>query len=573
MKKSLLLLLFAVLCSSNAFALITQTNWRWRYDDGDQESATWTADTNVGIEMANGSTDSLRLRVEIVHKDAGSDELDAILWLQYSTQPDPDAKGEGVWTGISDDASQAFVFTSSKYLEDDQATTNTQLSSAYPDYEYVPGRVLMHQTTEEDSDKAFLVFEQRSEYVYTIRPTEHAAANTTYYFKVRTGDVQDGAPLPTITFVDKPQVSITSPVTRTTFFVGEEIEISAGASAADGIKAVEFYQGETLLETVTASPYTYTWTGAEAGNYTFTAKAIDNNDAVNTSAPVNVTVEAVKPTVSITSPSDGASFTAPEAIVITAEATAADGIKAVEFYRGETLLGTVTESPYTYTWSETTEGTYTLTAKAISDNDITNSASISVTVEGASLVPPTVSITSPANGTTFGIFENIVIKAEASAEDGISEVEFYSGEALLGSDLESPFDFIWTNAEVGTHIITAKAIGNNTATNTSAPVEIHVDVATGIFDGISSNDVNPYPNPFKDHVFIPVNLEKPGEVTIQVLDLKGQIIYSTEFYSPSGSHYFEWKQSLISAMPAGIYLYKVISIEEAKTGQILKSED
>src|SRR5690554_4631563 len=159
MKKSLLLLLFAVLCSSNAFALITQTNWRWRYDDGDQESATWTADTNVGIEMANGSTDSLRLRVEIVHKDGGSDELDAILWLQYSTQSDPDAKD--AWTGISNDASQPFVFTSSKYLEDDQATSSAQLSSAYPDYEYVPGRVLMHQTTEEDIDKAVLVFEQR----------------------------------------------------------------------------------------------------------------------------------------------------------------------------------------------------------------------------------------------------------------------------------------------------------------------------------------------------------------------------------------------------------------------------
>lgn len=572
MKKCLLLFLFAVLYSSSAFALISQTNWRWRYDDGDQESATWVADTNTGIEIANGSTDSLRLRVEIVHKDGGSDELDAILWLQYSTQSDPDA--DGAWTGISDDASQAFVFTASKYLEDDQETTNAQLSSAHPDFEYVPGRALMHQTTEEDDDKAVLVYQQRSEYVYTIRPTEHAAPNTTYYFKVRTGDVQDGIPLPSITFVEKPLVRITAPVTNTTFTAGEAMEISAEATAAAGIKAVEFYQGETLLGTVTASPYTYSWSGAEAGTYTLTAKAIDNNDVANTSAPANITVEAIKPTISITSPSEGATFTAPEAIVITAEATAADGIKAVAFYQGETLLGTVTESPYTYTWSETTAGTFTLTAKAISNNDITNSTSVSVTVEAAPLVPPTVSITSPANGTTFGISEDIVIKAEASAEEGISEVEFYSGETLLGSDLESPFDFIWTNAGEGTHLITAKAIGNNTATNTSAPVEIHVDVATGIFDSISPDNVRAYPNPFQDHVFIPVILENPGLVTIQVLDLKGQVIYSSKFYSPSGKHYFEWKhKSLISAMPAGLYLYKVISNEAAKTGQLLKNED
>jgi type II secretory pathway pseudopilin PulG len=89
------------------------------------------------------------------------------------------------------------------------------------------------------------------------------------------------------------------------------------------------------------------------------------------------------PTVSITSPADGATFTAPASITINATAADSDGtLSKVDFYRGgTTLLGTDTTSPYSYTWSSVAAGSYSLTAKA-TDNDgaATTSTAVNITV-------------------------------------------------------------------------------------------------------------------------------------------------------------------------------------------------
>ncbi|MCX7806675.1 MAG: Ig-like domain-containing protein, partial [Planctomycetota bacterium] len=66
--------------------------------------------------------------------------------------------------------------------------------------------------------------------------------------------------------------------------------------------------------------------------------------------PLNITIGSggnVPPTVSITSPSSGATFTAPANITITANAADSDGsIAKVEFFNGSTKLGEDTTSPY-----------------------------------------------------------------------------------------------------------------------------------------------------------------------------------------------------------------------------------
>ena len=60
----------------------------------------------------------------------------------------------------------------------------------------------------------------------------------------------------------------------------------------------------------------------------------------------------VAPTVSLTTPVGGATFTAPATIAIAATATDSDGTVAkVDFYAGATLVGTDTTSPFAYTWT------------------------------------------------------------------------------------------------------------------------------------------------------------------------------------------------------------------------------
>ena len=91
----------------------------------------------------------------------------------------------------------------------------------------------------------------------------------------------------------------------------------------------------------------------------------------------------VPPTVSLTSPTSGASFTAPASITLTATAADSDGtIQKVEFFHGGTnLIATITAAPFTFAWTGVAQGSYTLTAVATDNlNVATTSAPVSITV-------------------------------------------------------------------------------------------------------------------------------------------------------------------------------------------------
>ena len=91
----------------------------------------------------------------------------------------------------------------------------------------------------------------------------------------------------------------------------------------------------------------------------------------------------VPPTVSLTSPTSGASFTAPASVTLAAAASDSDGtVQKVEFFHGGTnLIATVTTAPFTFTWTGVGQGSYTLTAVATDNlNLTTTSAPVSITV-------------------------------------------------------------------------------------------------------------------------------------------------------------------------------------------------
>jgi len=101
------------------------------------------------------------------------------------------------------------------------------------------------------------------------------------------------------------------------------------------------------------------------------------------------------PAVSITSPIANAVFTAPATIKIDATAADSDGtIAKVEFYQGSTLLGSATSSPYSFTWNNVADGSYTLTAKATDDKGAsTTSAPVTISVGTPVVVKPATSDT------------------------------------------------------------------------------------------------------------------------------------------------------------------------------------
>jgi hypothetical protein len=89
--------------------------------------------------------------------------------------------------------------------------------------------------------------------------------------------------------------------------------------------------------------------------------------------------------------------------------------------------------------------------------------------------PPTVTLTSPADGGIYTAPAKINLAATANDPDGtVSSVSFYDGSSLIATDTASPYTYRWNVAAVGTHVLTAKATDNQGATTTSSTVTITV---------------------------------------------------------------------------------------------------
>ena len=102
------------------------------------------------------------------------------------------------------------------------------------------------------------------------------------------------------------------------------------------------------------------------------------------SAPILLWVNAA-PTLSLTSPTNGNSFTGPATITVSAQvADPVDGVARVEFYQGTTLLGSRTNSPYSVTASNLPYGSYSFLAVATDPHGLSaTSAVATVTVRSA----------------------------------------------------------------------------------------------------------------------------------------------------------------------------------------------
>src|SRR5262249_36076568 len=144
---------------------------------------------------------------------------------------------------------------------------------------------------------------------------------------------------------------------------------------------------------------------------------VDANGVPSVASMVSVRGNAA-PTVTLTQPTDGASFTPPATVNLAATASDTDGtVTKVEFFNVSAKLGEDTTAPYTFTWSGVPAGSYTLTARATDDlGAITTSAASRITVGGNTA--PAVSITSPADGAVFPWKPTIAVTATASDPDG-----------------------------------------------------------------------------------------------------------------------------------------------------------
>jgi beta-glucanase (GH16 family) len=182
------------------------------------------------------------------------------------------------------------------------------------------------------------------------------------------------------------------------------------------------------------------------------------------------------PTVAITNLANDTLFTTPASIPINTNATDPNGsIAKVDFYSGDKLIGTKTTSPFNFTWTTSTQGIYTITAKA-TDNQgkLTTSVPVRVFVAAANNTAPQISITSPTATTSYTKPANVNITTNVTDDGQIYKVEFYNGSTLLGTVNTAPYNFTWSGVDQGTYTITAKAYDNGKKSTVSSPVTITV---------------------------------------------------------------------------------------------------
>ena len=282
-----------------------------------------------------------------------------------------------------------------------------------------------------------------------------------------------------------PSVSLTTPLAGAQFISPATINFAATASDTDGtIAKVEFMLDGAVVGTSTMPPYAATATGVLAGTHSITAKATDNDNGTRTSTAISVTVAANQlPTVSLTSPTSGSTFTAPTDITLTANAADSDGsVVKVEFFVGTTLLDTRTGAPYTTVWKNPLPGSYTLTAKATDNRGATTtSTAVPITVGGTA-----VRITAPADGTALAAPAEITLQISAVTANGnsLTKLEVFDGASLLrtfnvsGNSININYGLL--DVETGSHVYTVKATLNTGTVVTSEPVTVNVQAAAAV---------------------------------------------------------------------------------------------
>jgi len=267
-------------------------------------------------------------------------------------------------------------------------------------------------------------------------------------------------------------------------------------------------------------------------------------------APVNS-----PPLINISSPTKSASFFDPATITIDASTSDPDGtVTKVEFYNGITKLGEITSAPWSYTWKEVKEGTYSITAAA-TDNSGSRTVSSAVTIVVEKAAPavnlaPSVAIASPLNNVSFEAPASISLTVNASDADGsVARVEYLAGGVKIGESFMPPFTFTFQCDTAGIFEITAVAWDNLNAKATSAPVTISFSLKRAFPDL-----VNLYPSP-NTGVFTVEYDPLPESVSgyrLIILSLTGTTVFVSQI-SEEEMH----KNINISDAVPGIYIMQI----------------
>jgi len=289
----------------------------------------------------------------------------------------------------------------------------------------------------------------------------------------------------TVADTTPPTVAMTAPANAAT--VSGTVSVNATATDNVSVATVQFQvDGANVGTAEVAAPYAYTWDTTKSTNGSHTLRAIATDGAGNSTSSSSMTVtvsnshpDTTPPTVAMTAPASAATVSG--TVSVTATATDNVSVASVQFQVDGANAGTAdVAAPYAYTWDTTkaTNGAHSLRAIATdgAGNSATSSA-VTVTVSNAppDTTPPTVSISTPVNGST--VSGTVTISANASDNVAVASVQFQLDGASLGSpDTSSPYTVSWTTTTASNGSHTLSAIATDKAGNSAKATNVTVTV-------------------------------------------------------------------------------------------------
>ena len=232
------------------------------------------------------------------------------------------------------------------------------------------------------------------------------------------------------------------------------------ASTAGGISGYRLHWGgasRTYTNVINAgNTTTGTVSGLAVGATYFFAVTAYATNGLESDYSTEVSYAVPRPTnappvILLTSPLNGAVYTAPATINLAANVTPnGHTISQVQFYNGATLLGASTATPYAFSWTNVSAGTYSLSATVVYDSTSTAASATAIV---------TIAAGRPSSALTF------------AADSGTFTAPFVDGNGTLSQPVEASVAnggqaiYTFNVAHAGNYLVSAQVIAPNEGQN------------------------------------------------------------------------------------------------------------
>ena len=228
------------------------------------------------------------------------------------------------------------------------------------------------------------------------------------------------------------------------------------------------FDGTDVTTTNSGNTYSYSATGLTDGDYTYTITAVDgtgNEQSASATFTVAIPDES-KPVIENLAPANGANIKT-DSTTISFDVTDNDLSTVTLNFDGTDVTTTNSGNTYSYSATGLTDGDYTYTITAVDGTGNEQSASATFTVELPDTTDPTISITSPTDGTKVTT-DSQVIQFTASDNIGLSSVSITFDDTEISLPVSgTSYSYTATGLSDGTYTYTVKAVdtSNNEATD------------------------------------------------------------------------------------------------------------